>query len=211
MGPWSLVVDVVRALVFSAAHLFGGSVGAGVLAVSIVARIALLPVTLRIARKALEHQRRLAALAPEREVLKRRFAKDPLRLAEEVAALHQRHGIGPVPEGMLRNIAIQLPINAALYQAIARGLGRSSWAWVADLTKPDIALAGVAAVVAGIAAGVAPNSSRSALIVSTLLTFAIAWRLSAGLGLYWLGSNAVGVGQSLILRRSISREPRSRA
>src|ERR1051325_5302478 len=116
MGPWSLVVDVVRALVFSAAHLFGGSVGAGVLAVSIVARIALLPVTLRIARKALEHQRRLAALAPEREVLKRRFAKDPLRLAEEVAALHQRHGIGPVPEGMLRNIAIQLPINAALYQ-----------------------------------------------------------------------------------------------
>ena len=34
MLDWSLVVDGVRALVFAAAHLFGNSVGSGILAVS---------------------------------------------------------------------------------------------------------------------------------------------------------------------------------
>ena len=38
------------------------------------------------------------------------------------------------------------------------------------------------------------------------LTLYLAWRLSATVGLYWLTSTAVGVGQNLILQR---RKPTS--
>lgn len=34
------------------------------------------------------------------------------------------------------------------------------------------------------------------------MTLAIAWRLSVGLGLYWGASSAVGVVQSVLLRRA---------
>jgi len=69
MLDWSLVVDAVRALVFAVAHLFGNSVGSGILAVSVLVRLALLPLTLRAARRAMEHQARIGALKPELERL----------------------------------------------------------------------------------------------------------------------------------------------
>src|SRR6478735_9128556 len=76
MLDWSLVVDGVRALVFAAAHLFGNSVGSGILAVSVLVRLALLPLTLRATRRAMEHQARVAALKPDLERLKRKFGDD---------------------------------------------------------------------------------------------------------------------------------------
>ncbi len=61
---WSAAIDLVRALVFAAAHLCGNSLGGGILAVSLVARLALLPITLRAARRMMAHQASVTALAP---------------------------------------------------------------------------------------------------------------------------------------------------
>ena len=47
MNPWLLVVDLFRAVLFSVAHVTGGSLGASILVVSTVLRIALLPITIR--------------------------------------------------------------------------------------------------------------------------------------------------------------------
>jgi YidC/Oxa1 family membrane protein insertase len=154
MLDWSLVVDGVRALVFAAAHLFGNSVGSGILAVSVLVRLALLPLTLRAARRAMEHRARIAALKPELERLKRKFCDDRAGLTEATMALYRERGIGVVPQGTVASTLVQLPVGAALYQAFARGLGpKSSFLWVGDLGRPDAILAGVAASLAGLAAG----------------------------------------------------------
>jgi len=203
MLDWSLVVDAVRALVFAAAHLFGNSVGSGILAVSVVVRLALLPLTLRAARRAVEHQSRLAALKPELERLRQKFGDDRAGLAEATMQLYRARGIGVMPQGTLVSTLVQLPVGAALYQAFARGLGpKLGFLWVGDLARPDAILAGVAASLAGLAAGLSTTSShRSAVAISATITLIIAWRLSASVALYWIASSGVGAVQALVVRR----------
>src|SRR6187401_2901095 len=74
---WSDVIDLLRALIFSVAHVCNGSVGVAVIVISFTLRVALLPLTLRLARRALRHQRRLAELEPELERQQSRYAKNP--------------------------------------------------------------------------------------------------------------------------------------
>ena len=206
MLDWSIVVDAVRALVFAVAHLFGNSVGSGILAVSVLVRLALLPLTLRAARRAMEHQARIAALKPELERLRQKFGDDRAALAEATMRMYRERGIGVMPQGTLVSTLVQLPIGAALYQAFARGLGpKLGFLWVGDLARPDAILAGVAASLAGLAAGLSTTSShRSAVAISATITLVIAWRLSASVALYWIASSGVGAVQSLVLRRGRS-------
>ena len=73
---WSSIVDAVRTLVFLASHLCGHSLGGGILVVSFAVRIALLPLTLRMARQMRAHQARIAALAPMLGRLRQRHEGD---------------------------------------------------------------------------------------------------------------------------------------
>ena len=204
MLDWSLVVDFVRALVFAMAHVFGNSVGSGILAVSVLARLALLPLTLRSARRVMAHQARMAELRPALERLRLRHGDDRAALAEATMRLYREHGIEVIPRGTLASTLIQLPIGAALYQAFASGLGpRLSFLWIGDLARPDAALAAIAASMAGLAAGLSTSSTnRGAILLSATITLVIAWRLSASVALYWVASSGVGAVQALVLRRS---------
>ena len=203
MLEWSFVVGVVRAAVFAAAHLCGNSIGSGILAVSVVVRLALLPLTLRAARHAMAHQARIAKLEPELARLRTRHANDRAALAEATLELHRKHGIPAIPRGTVAANLIQLPIGAALYQAFAKGLGpRLGFLWIGDLARPDATLALVAASLAGVTVGLgATSNTRSAMAVSAVLTLVIAWRLSASVALYWIASSGVGAAQTLLLRR----------
>ena len=208
MTIWLLLVDLVRALLFAAAHVCGNSLGAGILVVSMAVRIALLPLTLRIARRMMEHQQRLAALAPEIKALKKRFANDPRRLATATAELYARHDISPLPSGTLTPMLVQMPIVSALYRAITTSsASRASFLWIPNLGRPDVIVAAAGAALAAGATAATPGSpGRAALVVSAAISFVLAWRLSAGVGLYVLASNGVGVAQSLILRRDAPRK-----
>jgi len=203
MFGWSLVVDLVRAGVFAMAHVCGNSVGSGILAVSVLVRLALLPVTLRAARLGLEHQRKLAALQPELARLQARHGKDRARLADATARLYRAHGIGPLPRGAIGAALVQMPIGAALYQAIS-GVGpRLGFLWVADLARPDAAMAALAALAAAAAMSIGgPPGNRGAVAIGALVTLYIAWRMTASVALYWVASGTVGAVQALVLRRS---------
>ena len=204
---WTAFVDLLREVLFGLAIPFGGSLGAAIIALSIGVRLVLLPMTLRLAIRARETQRKLRSLAPELELLKKKHAGDPLGLAEATRALYQSHGVELLPSGMLQSLIIQAPIGAGLYQAITQGLVRGGrFLWVADLTRPDFIVAllaaGLGSVAAGIAAAGAPESaSRHAALISGIVTFIVAWRLAAGLGLYWAASSLVGALQAILVRR----------
>jgi membrane protein insertase Oxa1/YidC/SpoIIIJ len=48
---WTSFVELIRMFIFGAAHACGGSLGAGIVAASVIARLALLPLTLHLARQ----------------------------------------------------------------------------------------------------------------------------------------------------------------
>lgn len=214
---WAALVELIRITIFGAAHLCAGSLGSGILLVSLGVRLALLPLTLRIAKQARDQQARVAALRPAIEALQRRYARDPARLVRETQALHAAHGIrflGPL--GFI-GLVVQLPLLGGLYSAVRAGLGaRVRFLWIADLARPDFAmLMAITAITAGVAA-LAPSapgpqgvSTPIGLVaLSALLTLVFLWPASSAVALsVGAGSLVTGLQNWLLSRERVALAP----
>jgi YidC/Oxa1 family membrane protein insertase len=202
---WSSVLELLRVALFALAQVCGGSLGGGILLLSFIVRLALLPLTLRLAIRAHEYQVIVKRLKPRLDALQSRHGANPARLARETRELYSANGIGMAPKGTFLGAAVQMPIGAGVYQTIA-SIGKRAvrFLWVHDLSRPDALVASIAAGLAGAAVMAGPSSPTSRLTagLAALSTFLIAWRLSAGVGLYWVASNVVGVVQSALVRRA---------
>lgn len=210
MPIWLAFVDLIRSLLLSLAHTAGGSIGSAIFALSVIVRVIMLPLAIKVALRSRESAERLRALEPDLKRLREKHAKDPQRLWTETRALHQQHNIQAMPAIAKLSMAVQAPLGMAVYRVVAENATRAGrFLWMADLARPDVFITGIAATVASLAVLLAPstpgsNSKVNAVLVA-VVTVAITWRLVAGVGLYWVGSSAVGVAQSLILRRIASR------
>jgi YidC/Oxa1 family membrane protein insertase len=205
---WDGFVEILRALIFSAAHLCGGSLGSGVMLVSAGARLALLPLTLRMARQSREQQRRLATLKPALDALQKRYAKDPARLWSETRALHAANGIRFMSPTGLLSIGIQLPLLSALFAAARRGLGAGvRFLWIGDLARPDLfLLTGVTALTAASLAATPasqgqPSMPAAALLVALGGTLIFLWTAPSTVMLSMGTGSLVSLFQNWLLAR----------
>jgi YidC/Oxa1 family membrane protein insertase len=201
--------DMIIALLTNLSHSFGGSLGWAIVLLSLVIRVALLPLTISLARLARRNQEILQRLQPEINRLRQRYETKPERLFEEMRRLYRQHDCSPFDIPILVGSFIQLPIFAMLYSSIRTSLTSSSaFLWIRSLASPDLLLTLVILALTGVSAYLMPSASgqmRSALIVlQVLVTFFIVWKLAAGLGLYWASSNLVGIFQTLWLRYRVN-------
>ena len=205
---WAGFVELLRAAIFAAAHVCGGSLGGGIVLVSAGARLALLPLTLRLARRARDQQAKLAALLPEMEAMQRRYANDPLRLMRETRELHAKHGISLLTPSGLVGMAIQLPVFGGLFSAVRTGLGaKVRFLWVGDLARPDGALLLVATALTAWSISSAPSTpghttnQTSVLVIGMLATAAFLWTASSAVALSAGAGSLVSVLQNWLLSR----------
>ena len=193
------------------AQLLGGSYGLAVIAVAVVVRLALLPLSLRLAEQGWHRQRRMQALKPALDALRERHARDPLAYAQAAQALQKQHGITSGLGGGLLVSAVQAPLAIGIYAAIRQSIAAAgSFLWIPRLARPDLLLAlAVAALTwAAIALNPAlPAQVKTALqMLPVLVSFLMVWHLAAGFGLYWAGSSSVNVLQAVLLRRRVHRQ-----
>ncbi len=179
-------------------------VAIGVLSMGL--RLALLPLTLPLARRTLEVQRALKKLEPQLSKIRKTHKSDPERLWKETEALHRQHGIKVVEGKSILSSLLQVPLFLGLFAAVQRGLsGTGKFLWVKDLMKADPLLAFLCAMLTGLSVFLAPGVAESQRAVSILLpavlTLAFLWNISAGVAIYSLSSGLVGVVQSLLIRR----------
>jgi YidC/Oxa1 family membrane protein insertase len=192
---------------------FGGSLGCAIIALALGLRVALLPLTIALARRAQRNQAIARTLRPEIEALRKRFEKKPERLLEEMGKLYRKHNFSPVDLPALLGSFVQLPLFGLLYGAVRRSLTSSSaFLWIRNLASPDFILTLLILSLSALTAWCMPNVSagaRSTMIaLQVIFTSLIVWKLAAGLGLYWASSNLVNLIQALWLR---SRVPQNGA
>jgi len=217
MPGWDLLVDALRQLLFALAHHMDGSLGASVAVLAAVARVMLLPLTVRAALAARDHQARVLLLKPQLDALNKRYVGKPGELAVQTAALYQENDISPLPKGTLITALVQIPLGAAIYQAVRTGIRVGTrFLWIGDLTRPDFALTAVVGLLAALGVGITgatqPTGASPAgmptcamAVVSGLMTVFFAYRLASGIGIYWAASSVVGMLQPLIVRRIVLR------
>jgi YidC/Oxa1 family membrane protein insertase len=209
----SLFADPMRALIFAAAHVLGGSLGGGVLAVSVAVRIAFLPLTLRLARRERERRQILARIEPELAKARKKHAKQPDRLAEALHALHQREGIEVVDRQALLGGFARLPAAAGIYGALRSIRQLGSFAWITDLAKPNLPLAllvttgsSISAYIASHGLGTNARAVVASTIVGAAISLAFLLHMSSAVALSWGASVAGDVVQSVVLVRERRRQ-----
>lgn len=210
MSIWYQMVDLLRESMLAYAQLTHGSIGVGIMAVTFLARLALLPLTVRLARGSAAHQEAIRRLQPALDRAKTRFKNDPRGLADETRRIFAEAGVPMLPVRGLLGGLLQAPVLLALFSAVRQCAAFGGrFMWIRDISKPDVALClAVAAVTAaGMAAGpqAAPENRMVLILVPAVVTLIALWQMAAGVGLYWGVSSAVGVVQGVIVRRQLSR------
>jgi YidC/Oxa1 family membrane protein insertase len=207
---WGQAIEILRESIFAYAQACHGNLGAGILAVTFLARLALLPLGIRLARAAAEQQRAMARLQPALEALREAHKQDSKRLAEETNRLFAREGVSPFSPGGCLGPLIQIPVFVALYSAVRQAAAFGGrFLWIRDLAKPDwpIAIAATSlTLLAALTGAAAPSQSRSLMLtITAAVTLAALWKAAAGIGLYWAMSSLFGAAQGWAVQRAGTR------
>jgi len=206
MLVWDQWVDLLRAAIFAYSQACGGNLGIGIVAVTLVVRMAMFPLTLRLARISAAHQELMRELKPKLDRIRKRFKTKPERMAQETQRLLEREGVSPLPMKSCLGTLIQMPILLALFTAVRSCLGAGGrFLWIRNIARPDFVLtvAVTALTSATVAIGADSTGQNRALMVAipTVITFVVLLKMSAGIGLYWGVSSAVSLLQALLVRR----------
>lgn len=206
MMLWDQCVDLLRAAIFAYAQAFGGNLGMGIVVVTLLVRMAMLPLTLRLAKLSAAQREAMARLRPELDRVRRKWKSQPERLAREMQRVYRREGLSPLPVKGCLGTLLQTPVLFALFAAVRRCVAAGGrFLWIGNLAKPDVLLAAIVTALTGaaVALGAGGTEQNKALMVAipTLTTLVVLWSMSAGIGLYWGVSASVSLLQAAIIRR----------
>jgi YidC/Oxa1 family membrane protein insertase len=209
MAIWTLFVEFLQSVLFTATQVCGGNLAVGIIVAGLALRVALFPLTYRMARESRRRALLMSKLQPEIVRLRKRHKDGPGALMTAQTALFNRHGLKLFDGRSLLGGLVQTPFALGMYTVVRRALSVANpgrFLWIPNIGRPDVLLAvGVSLLTyaaVSLGAHVGPHASRALLVIPALITLLALFKFSAGLGLYWGASSAVGVVQGIMLRRA---------
>jgi len=196
MNPWTALVEAIERGISGTAGLLGGNLGAGIFVLTLVVRLALIPIIVPMARRTRAWRSVHRTLKPEIKALNVEYKQDPATLQRELKALHARHGIGLVDTAGLYAALIQVPVLIAFFQSViqlSEGTALATGGVLFGIVAGAVSLAGTALGDA--------TTPRPLLYMAGLLPIAIAAWLGSGVGLYLVAFYLGSLVQSLLMRR----------
>ncbi|MDQ2076259.1 membrane protein insertase YidC [Marinimicrobium sp. ABcell2] len=188
----------------------GLSEALAIIAFTLLARLALMPLSFRAAYDTYQNQAAIRSAKPEIERLKEVYKDNPPELAKRTMALYKKRGIKFLGKSMVFNIGSQGVLGLGLFHTLKNMTFSSKFLWITNLAKPDVILA--LAVGALMFAGMLlmPGSAEQASLLIFLIPVAISVfvlvSFPSAIGIYWAASNFATLGQSLYLRHVVKRE-----
>jgi YidC/Oxa1 family membrane protein insertase len=186
--------------------------GWAIILVTLIINVLLFPFKLT----SLKSARKMQKLQPQIQAINAKYKdislRDPRKAEQnqEVMALYKKEGVNPL--GGCLPMLLQLPFFYAFYRVlnIAIELRHAQWLWVPDLSSAEtlpIHLLPIILIATQFfsqkltpAAGVDPNQQKMMMLMPLMMGFFF-YYASAGLVLYWLTGNLVGIAQQLIINK----------
>jgi YidC/Oxa1 family membrane protein insertase len=114
---WSLIIlNPVLNVLIALSHILFGSFGLAIIALTVIVRLILWPLT----KRQLNSTKALQSMQPKIQELQKKYGKNQQKLQQEMMRLYREAGVNPM--GCLWPMLIQFPIWIALYQSIMRAL-----------------------------------------------------------------------------------------
>ncbi len=202
--------------------------GWAIIMLTLLVRVLAYPLTIkgmRIQAKSMAEQRRIRPLIDE---LNKKYKDNPALKNKKLMELYKEHGINPLaPLRGCLPMLLQMPIFFALYILLMQSmeLKGESFLWIADLSGPDklltfdfslpivgshlnllpILMGASQYFISRLSAtgGTADPMQRQMAIIFPLFFMFILYNFPSGLILYWLVSNALQVGQQLVVNKHV--------
>jgi YidC/Oxa1 family membrane protein insertase len=195
-------------------HNYGWSI----VLVTIAINMLLLP----LKYTSLKSARKMQLLQPEIQKINEKYKniglRDPRKAEQnqEIMDLYKRHGANPL--GGCVPMLLQIPFFIAFYTVltVAIELRCANWLWVRDLSQPEtlgLRVLPIAMIITQFVlqkmtptSGMDPTQQKIMLIMPLGLGFMF-YGQSAGLVLYWLTGNLVGIAQQWFTNRIMPQPP----
>ena len=189
--------------------------GPSVIGLTLVIRLAILPLTFKQVRSMQEMQR----FSPEIKRIRDRYKDDKTRQNEELMKLYQEHGFNPLSSCL--PLVFQLPFFFGLYQTLrsqsfiddVHASGGGKFLFIPDITEPLKGHTGalIFMIVLYVASqlgssyvsslNVQDKNQRRLLFVFPFVFVPVVINFEAGLLVYWITTNLFTVTQQLAVRR----------
>jgi len=218
---WNTIIlePILNVLIALSTILFS-NFGLAIIALTIVVRVILFPLTVRQTRST----KAMQTLQPQIQELQKKYGRNQQKLQQEMMKLYKEAGINPL--GCLWPMLIQLPVWIALYQSIIRALAVTpenlldlsqhlyNWQFVSQaiplnehflglmLSQPNMILAVLVGVTMWLqqkmvtAPATDPKQAQMTQMTTLMMPFMfgfICLSFPSGLALYWLISNLISI------------------
>ena len=205
-----LIVPLHRSLKW--VHGFVGNWGWSIIVLTVVINILIFP----LRHKSVVSMRKMQEIQPEMKAIQDRYAHlktgDPAKqkMSGEMQDLFRKHGANPV-SGCLPML-LTMPILFAFYRLLSMSIeirGAPFMLWISDLSMHDPWY--ITPIIMGVTMMITqrltpsqadPTQQKVMMFMPVMFTFMFLWA-PAGLVLYWLTSNVLGIGQQVVTNRII--------
>ncbi len=196
------------------AHNYGWSI----VLVTLVINMLLFPLKIT----SMKSSKKMQALQPQIKAINEKYKgismKDPRKTEQnqEVMDLYKKNGVNPV--GGCLPMILQLPFLWAFYKVlgVAIEMRGSHWLWITDLSQPEALAIHVLPILLVITQfamqkmtpqpGVDPAQAKMMMFMPLMFGYMF-YFASAGLVLYWLTGNVVGIVQQWLLNKTMPAAP----
>jgi YidC/Oxa1 family membrane protein insertase len=212
------LIDVGNAVLQFFHDSAGLSWGMSIIALTIVTRALLIPLTY----KSLKGMRALQALQPQLKEIKEKYKNDQKRMQQEMMRFYQENKVNPFASCI--PLVAQLPVFITLFYVLKNELpadigckagecgGEASFLFISDLTAKAHGAELIALLVlyigtqliSGLVMSVtADKSQRTMMFVLPFIFVPFVITFPAGLVLYWITTNIWTIGQQYVIQRVV--------
>ncbi|HLL87517.1 MAG TPA: YidC/Oxa1 family membrane protein insertase [Thermoleophilaceae bacterium] len=204
------LIDVADAILRFWHDSVGLSWGWSIVMLTVVVRIAILPLTY----KGIRGMQNMQRLAPEMKKLQERYKDDRQRLNEEMMKFYKEHGFNPASSCL--PLLLQIPFFIALFYLL-RGdefkteiRGEESFLIIDNLARPETGIVLIVLILlyvgtqlaASLVTAVSGDRNQRLLILGLPIIFVpILINFEAGLLVYWITTNVWTFGQQLVVKK----------
>ncbi|CZQ83224.1 membrane insertase oxa1/alb3/yidc [Trichococcus palustris] len=211
-----LVVPTGKLIVMLAEFL-NGNYGLAIIFITIVVRLAIMPMNVNQIKKSMVQQEKMKYIKPELEDIKFRqqnaqTPEEKAAVSQEMMALYKENNISMTGGVGCLPILIQMPIFTAMYQAVhlTPQIAQSTFLGInlGDKSPLLAILAGVAYLAQGYVSTIGmPEETKSQMktmmLMNPIMILMFSWSSPAGLALYWLAGGIFAAAQTLLQNRMI--------
>ena len=211
MELWTTWIDFLQTSMGLLATHFGFSEAVTIIALTLIARLALMPVSLAAAYRMEKNKATLARIKPQLEALREAHQSDSSQLAAQTIQLYRDNGVSFFDRIAVFNLGSQAIFGLGAFQSLNRAAFASKFLWIASLAKPDFFLTVVVGVLMLLSMALMPGAASDTsmllmLSIPIIVSVVAVAALPSALGIYWATSNAMTVVQALLLRGVLARQ-----